>query len=338
MLGSEICKLKGNFDLIIHSIQRLPRSEELSNVLAAVRQKIPSEYLQEMRGLAEGYNAWATQAGVSLRLTQEDILLIHLIPDSKHFHLGALEKEWNKYVKQKRVFACTSLLDRDDQGNVIFGRNMDWCPFGQGGEKSLVMVWKTKGVAVLGVPGMIGAVTGWNKDKVALAMNVCPGKTTKVVGMPAILFNRRILESARDIRSLLTDKEQPLGPYHLTLADPKEASCISFLQGHENNYQRDLANEYIEVLNWQYPKCQGGFFNSQCRHKLLAPYFNKAKNIPNRHPKLMENALRLAPYINSSITIHSLLFRPGEDKVKMSWDNGYAASGRWVEARMTEFF
>ncbi|NGX33776.1 MAG: hypothetical protein K1060chlam1_00117 [Candidatus Anoxychlamydiales bacterium] len=345
LLGAEICKLKKNLDLAVHSILRLPRSKNLPKVLETVRQKIPLEYQQEMRGLAEGYNEWAKQAGVSLRITEDDVLLMHLIPDSKHFHPKALEKKWSEYLIGKKPagsIACTSILDRDDQGNVIFGRNMDWCPFGEAGGKSLVMVWKTKGVAVLGIPGMIGAVTGWNKNKVAVAMNVCPGITTETRGMPAILFNRHVLESATSVFAVrkLVKKERPLGPYHLTIADPKEGSCISFYQKDGNNHQRDLADDKktIEVLNWEYPECEGGFFNSQYRHELLTPYFNGASNIPNRHPKLMENALQFAPYVNSWITMHSLVFRPGEDKVKISWDNGYAASGRWAETKMTDFF
>jgi hypothetical protein len=343
LLGAEICKLKKNLDLAVHSILRLPRSENLPNVLSAVCQKIPSEYLQEMKGLVVGYNEWATQTGASLRITEDDVLLMHLIPDSKHFHPKALEKEWSKHFtgeERARSVACTSILDRDDQGNVIFGRNMDWCPFGEAGGKSLVMVWKNRGVAVLGVPGMIGAVTGWNKDKVAIAMNVCPGETTDILGMPAILFNRHVLESATTVPAIrrLVNEEQPLGPYHLTIADSTEGSCISFYQEDNNHHRRDLVDRHIEVLNWEYPKCEGGFFNSRYRHELLTPYFNNARNIPNRHPKLMENALQLAPYINSWITMHSLVFRPSTNQVKMSWDNGYAASGRWAEAEMTAFF
>lgn len=343
LLGAEVCKLKQNLDLALHSILRLPRSENLPHVLSAVRQKIPSEYLQEMKGLAEGYNEWAAETGASLQMTEEDVLLMHLIPDSKHFHPQALEKQWSEYLGEdeaERLVACTSLLDRDDQGNVIFGRNMDWCPFGEAGGKSLVMVWKSKGVAVLGVPGMIGAVTGWNKDKVAVAMNVCPGETTDARGMPAILFNRHVLESATNVPAIrrLVDEEQPLGPYHLTIADPREGSCISFYQQDGHHHRRDLADRHIEVLNWEYPKCEGGFFNSQYRHELLTPYFDHARNIPHRYPKLMENVLQLAPYVNSWITMHSLVFEPGEDRVKMSWDNGYAASGRWAEAEMTAFF
>lgn len=339
LLGAEICMLKKNMDLALHSILCLPRSENLPTVLNAIRQKIPSEYLLELRGLAKGYTEWAEQNHVSLSITEEDLLLIHLIPDSKHFHPKELENS-SRQEEREPVFACTSLLDRDDQGHVIFGRNMDWCSFGAGGSKSLVLVWKTKGVAVLGVPGMIGAVTGWNKDKLALAMNVCPGETTEMRGMPAVLFNRHLLESATTVAHgcKLIDEVQPLGPYHLTIADPKEGSCISFYQKNGAHYRRDLNEEPLEVLNWEYPRCEGGFFNSQHRHDLLTSYFQNAKKIPNRHPQLMENALQLSPYINSWITMHSLVFNFGEDKVKMSWDNGYAASGKWAEAQMTQFF
>lgn len=344
LLGAEIYKLKKNLDLGVHTLLRLPRAAHLQNVLQAVRAKIPPAYLQEIQGVVKGYKDWATQENVSFPITEDDILLMHLIPDSKHFHPKVLEKQWKERPlhteEDARAVACTSLLDRDDEGNVIFGRNMDWCPFGEAGGKSLVMVWKNQGVAVLGVPGMIGAVTGWNKSKLALAMNVCPGETSEVQGMPAIFFNRHVLESTKDVSAVrqFVEEEQPLGPYHLTVADSREGSCISFYQQDRKAHRRDLADRHIEVLNWEYPKCEGGYFNSQCRHELLEPYFEGAREIPQRHPTLMENALQLAPYVNSWLTMHSLVFRPAANSVKMSWDNGYAASGQWEKADMTAFF
>lgn len=340
LLGPEICQLKAKLDLAVHSILRLPRSRDLPIVLEAVRKKIPEEYAKEMQGLAKGYNAWAEEAGASL-MTEEDVLLMHLIPDSKHFHPKELEETWSEPFQKEPAVACTSLLDRDESGEVIFGRNMDWCPFGEAGSKSLVLVWQTKGVAVLGVPGMIGAVTGWNKNKLAVAMNVCPGETSEVRGMPAILFNRHILESAIDVAEAhqRIGESQPLGPYHLTVADPKKGSCISFYNREDGgHHQRHLLSEPLEVLNWEYPKCEGGFFDSQKRHELLTSYFEGAKEISNKHPELMENVLQLSPYINSWITMHSLVFRPSQDSVKMSWNNGYAASGQWIKVQMTEFF
>lgn len=220
---------------------------------------------------------------------------------------------------------------------------MNWCPFGKAGEKSLVLVWKSNGVAALGIPGMIGAVTGWNKDKMALAMNACPGEEINdIQGMPAILYNRHVLESAKDIPSVnqLLQTSQPLSPYHMTIATSREGRCISFYQNNGENLTRDLQedNEYLEVLNWEYPKCKGGSFNSQYRHDLLTEYFSGAKEIPDRHLKLMENALKIPPYINSWITMHSLIFLPGENLVRMSWGNGYAASKPSYEAEMTSFF
>lgn len=356
ILGAEIQLLKKNLDLAVHTLLRLPRAPNLQNVLREIRKQIPQEYLLEIQGMVEGYNAWGIKEKSkqgSFPITEDDILLMHLIPDSKHFHPKDCEALWQNIPEERqaeeRQVACTSLLDRDDQGNVIFGRNMDWCPFGEAGSKSLVMVWKESGVAVLGVPGMIGAVTGWNRHNLALAMNVCPGTTEEARGMPAIFFNRYVLEFSGNVaeaKELAQRGIQPLGPYHMTMADAKEGSCISFYQDpqhidetHPSHHIRDLSqNEHVEVLNWQYPTCTGGYFNSECRHDLLTPYFQDARTIPNRHPELMENALRLTPYVNSWITMHSLVFRPAENRVKMSWDNGYAASGSWEEAPMDAFF
>ncbi len=132
---------------------RLPRSENLSHVLHAVRQTIPLKLIIFLEGVVRGNSDLGSPDGEPpLEITEDDFLLMHLIPDSKHFHPKELEKkEWSKNLRGEAPsssVACTSLLDRDDQGYPILGRNMDWIPFGDGGGESVVMAWIEDGVAV----------------------------------------------------------------------------------------------------------------------------------------------------------------------------------------------
>jgi hypothetical protein len=91
------------------------------------------------------------------------------------------------------------------------------------------------------------------------------------------------------------------------------------------------------VLNWRYPECQGGFFNSPERDALLTEYF---AGIPqDADPtRLVENALSMAPLVNSWETMHSLIFKPTMDQVALSWDNGHAPNQPWQRLAMSEVF
>ncbi len=343
LLGSAIHELKSHLDLVRHTVLREPRACELRDILNEVREKIPQEYIDEMEGVANGYNRWAQEAGKTARLTLDDVVLMHLIPDSKHFHPKQVKSHQNELLG---AMACTSLLQRgtSDEG-VIFGRNMDWIPFGDGGGKSLLIVWKPENVAALGVPGMIGVITGWNQKRLTLAMNVSPGETTEVRGLPAILYNRLVLSEASTVAEAknLMERVRPLGPYHMTIADAEEeAAAISFYQDADGkDFTRSLEDDqYLPVLNWCYPACEGGYFNSSGRDKLLNQYMKGAKervdHIEGR--KLINNALAIAPLVNSRITMHSLVMLPKADEVELNWDNGFAASNPRQHLALTEVF
>src|SRR5579872_1099534 len=76
LLGKEIDELYDNMELLLHTILRQPKAEELPHVLQNIRGNIPGFYLQELNGLSDGFNAWAEQSGASRRLSSDDFLLI----------------------------------------------------------------------------------------------------------------------------------------------------------------------------------------------------------------------------------------------------------------------
>ncbi len=326
LLGEHIYKLRSNFELIIHTLLRVPRAQDLPQLLETVK-PYSEDFLLEMRGIAEGYNQWAQETGTTTSMTVDDVLLLHLIADSKHFHPKELAQ-----VESLAAYACTGILAREEDGRVVFGRNMDWLPFGQAGASSFVIKWKEEGTRALTIPGMIGVVTGWNTHGVSLAMNVCPGKTEKVEGMPAVLYNRDLLRVVSDVHNVMAyiSAERPLGPYHLIVAHKVDACCISFFQGENPRHHiRILENEPLFVVNWCYPECRGGSFASPERTELLERYFQGAKEEIGDRPettKLVQNALGLSPLVNSAITMHSLVFNHRKGQIELSWDNGFAAS------------
>lgn len=327
LLGKHIYKLRSNFELIIHTLLGVPRARNLPQLLETVK-PYSEDFLQEMRGIAAGYTQWALDTDTATSMSVDDVLLLHLIADSKHFHPKELAQ-----VERLAAYACTGILARDVDGRVVFGRNMDWMPFGQAGASSFVIKWKEEGTRALTIPGMIGVITGWNTAGVCLAMNVCPGATEKVEGTPAVLYNRRLLKSVTAVDNVMAyiSAERPLGPYHLIVAHKTDACCISFFQGENRRHHirilPELPNEVLFVVNWCYPECQGGSFASPERTELLTRYFQGAKEEIGENSemvKLVKNALGLSPLVNSAITMHSLVFRKGQ--IELSWDNGFAAS------------
>ncbi len=349
LLGKEIDELYTNMEFAIHTVLRQPKADALPLTLAKVKAKIPAHHMQELEGLSKGFNAWAEENGKARRLSVDDFLLIHLIPDSKYFHPSEAEQELA--AQQPALIpamACTTIVQRDQKGQLIFGRNMDWCPFGQGGAKSLLIVWKNPAFndfAAFTIPGMIGVVTGWNNQKTCVAMNVCPGARADE-GIPAVLFNRSMLEWNSQ-QHVYANISEPLGPYHLTAADNYgRARVFSFYQGpKKSTFEREVTfddDKPLFTVNWCYPECEGGYFNSQERVDLLGRYFDgAAREIPAAlldKQKLVQQALRLRPYVNSFITMHSLVFQPQSDRVEISWDNGYAASQQSAQLSLSEVF
>ncbi|MBA3237489.1 MAG: hypothetical protein H0T62_03950 [Parachlamydiaceae bacterium] len=361
LLGEHIHRLKKNLDLILHGILRKPDADQIPKVIEALKREIPEEYLEEMKGLTDGFNQWAKETNNSApHVTVEDVLLMHLIADIKHFNPSQVE---NTLSGHKSIWerisdaltpspACTTLLHRDEEKGVIFGRNMDWCPFGHGGGESLFVVWKHSGVATLGVPGLIGAGTGWNRDRLTFAMNVSPGETSEVRGMPSMLYNRHIVQNAHSVEDAesLMERVKPLGPYHLTLADPSgNGKSVSFYQGENQtdhirslDEDEDLDEEVLQVLNYTYPKLEGNIFNSEGRRELLNRYFGGANKDINEGKSewynLIDNALKLTPLVNAWMTLHSLMLVPQSGDVAVSWDNGYAADMPRQNINMDEFF
>jgi hypothetical protein len=206
LLAPQIRMAKRNFDFIIRTILRAPTPADVPHTLEAVKRNLLPTWLRELEGLCAGFDARMTELKQKDRLTLDNAILMHLVPDSKHFHPLKLNKVAAELVPGEMVSgACTCILQKDTTNGMILGRNMDWLAFGTGGESSLLIVWKTLGIASFTVPGLIGVVTGWNQHRLCVAMNVCPGDTPAVLphGVPAIFYNRHVLQQSRH-RSALT--------------------------------------------------------------------------------------------------------------------------------------
>ena len=105
-------------------------------------------------------------------------------------------------------------------------------------------------------------------------MNVCGGFTTQVRGMPASLFNRACLDNCQNIMEMnqFISEHSPLGPYHLTAADPDSAQSVHFYQSDQETHvtRQWKDTQPITTLNCRYsPTSNCDMHHSTSRLKSL---------------------------------------------------------------------
>ncbi len=352
LCGEAINILSSKLDFMIHSYGGFSRASDLEETVKKFHQTIPNQYLLEMEGLVEGYNSWSAEQSMftpTRKLTVDDIILINLYPDLNHFNLSNTEK--SLLEDQKTVdrtddqdvhleVGCSVLIDQDKSGSMVFSRNLDWASYGKLGAYSIVINRKyndpkKRNTVEVGIPSIVGTLTGMNDKGLSLAMNVCANYTNEVKGPPACIYNRMCLESCKSVQEVdtFTKKSSPLGAYHLSVADKYGAEVFHFFQRGSRNdfdgsydfkssaYTRKWHGNPLITLNRTYSSSgwnEEGF-NNEGRKKVLDNFFQ------NRGTYETEDALSLAQ-INRPITLHSVVMKPESKTFKVVFDNAYAAS------------
>ncbi len=111
-------------------------------------------------------------------------------------------------------FACTGVVSLPDYsggaggdgggGHLMLGRNFDFeggDSFGRQKSLTVVIPPKEEGIPFAHVawPGLSGAVTGINQEKIALFINAAATQDFRRIGTPTILMARDVLQHARNI-------------------------------------------------------------------------------------------------------------------------------------------
>ncbi|MBI5272604.1 MAG: hypothetical protein HY861_01305 [Chlamydiia bacterium] len=336
LCGEAINQIVKSFeiDLGLVVIRFLKSANTLPKTLKEVRDTIPPQYIREMEGLVDGYRCWAKEhpGHFPKELSLDDVLLLHLLPDTLHFDLHQLEGSGPSapIVVQDSLVACSAVLEKDPKRGVVFARALDWPSLGVFGTYSLVIHRKglegqvdTVDIAVPGLAG--GMLTGMNEAGFSVAMNVCDGrKTENIGGMPACFYNRMCLEKCTTIQDLreMVAKIHPLGPYHLTAADPEAAASVHFYQDATNTQHviRDLTpNNPLMTLNFCYePTPQKSICHSTERQKELHRFFKNRGDAP------LEHCLSV-PYVNNWSTMHKVVMEPQTKTLRVAFDNAFAS-------------
>jgi hypothetical protein len=124
----------------------------------------------------------------------------------------------------RRLGGCSALLvesERSATGGPLFGRNLDWPPFGSIHEYFLVVVYRPEkklAFASVSAPGMLGVFSGINERGLVVAdLTVTEARDGSakldVLGTPYSLALRRILEEC----STVAEAEKLLGSLKRTV-------------------------------------------------------------------------------------------------------------------------
>lgn len=329
LCGNALHELAERFDAAIHTLEQQPRASQLPRTIAAFRRVISREYLQEMEGLVEGYKDWAKQRSVKpVDLTVDELILTQLLPEACHFNAAEYEGIHAPQASDKRTVACSVIIDRDPERGFVFARNLDWPSLRIAGSHSLVVHRKhsdgrldTVGIAL---PGMIGTLTGMNAHGVSVAMNVCSGDTKEVEGMPSTLLNRMCVEHCKTAREIeeFVQPRNPLGPYHLSVADVNEAFSIHFYQSPRGTHvvRRWTARKPLVTLNCRYsPRPNTPLMKGDGRQRIVNEF------LKSRHGRPLEEALALEE-VNNDQTIHRVVMEPKTRTLKVAFDDAFAGS------------
>ena len=311
-------------------------SQELSTFYKKIQTYIPHDFIQEMQGFVDGYNdrrsEWIFKGP---KITIEDLIFMHMLPDSWHFSPTEYEDLNFTYGK----VACTTILVNNKKLGPVFGRNLDWDSFGILGRKSLIINRKNlkagEKTIDISFPGFMGVLTGMNSSGLSLAMNVSPGDTETIKGIPAAFYNRLILENCKNLQEVHEQikTNHPLGPFHLTVADPKKSGTYHFYQNsslYQPHTQRiTQKNKALVTCNCSYdtsgPEHDDGS-SSKKRHKILKKYFETNKDLiqdTQKLPSLVGKALSFQK-INDIATVHSVVMQPKNKMLTLAFDNAWA--------------
>jgi hypothetical protein len=346
LLAKNIDKLRTSFSLAMQTfpplmpfIHSTPKVEKLRKVINEIKKQLPDAYINEMLGIVEGYNTWAKSKYFfkPKPLTLDEILLFHLEPDVPHFKHLAAEKRLNKTA------ACAAIVDREQDGNIVFGRMMDWPTLGNADAIVIVKENPKTNIQTLevSIPGTIFTLSAMNNHGLSLCMNICYGNTTKVDGMPNALVVKRILnecKSLKDVEKLLPTLKS-LGPFHLIAADRINAAAFYIKQDKKMNIlQEDLKiDQPIVVTNLSKDLEVTDNVNfAKEREEKIGALFDFVKYKFPLKLNIIKEALKL-PFVDNIMSAHKIIMKPGHS-ISLAFDSAYAGKNTMQEVFLTKIF
>jgi len=153
----------------------------------AMEKHIPDEYIQEMRGIADG-------AG----LAYEDVLIMHAHADTVHYGHG-----WGK--PDSKPGQCSNFAawgEATADGALLHGRNLDWSTTG-GAQKYPCVIdyhpFQGNRLCLVAWAGSVGSVTGMNERGITYGEMTSSSTDETLDGLPLFFQFRQILQYANTL-------------------------------------------------------------------------------------------------------------------------------------------
>ena len=179
---------------------------------------VPLEYQYEILGLAEGSEDPLPHMGPRYHR----ILNYHAAHDISHW-------VWDKPVVGCNAFAAVG--DWTESGHLILGRNFDFEAGRRFDENKIIGLYRPEsGCAFLSIawPGMAGAVTGINDERIFCSINGAHSADRGRIGTPASLVVRQVLQYATTLEeatAIIRDAQVFVADSYL-LADGKTGQAV----------------------------------------------------------------------------------------------------------------
>jgi hypothetical protein len=236
----------------------------------------------------------------------------------------------NTLLDVKKIGGCSTLVAepaRSATGKLLFGRNLDWPPFGPLPEFPLVVVCKPAGkhaFASVTWPGLVGVLSGMNDAGLCLAVDeiyaAADGSPRfDSAGVPAILAFRRVLEECTTVE----EAEKLLRPLHrtihvaLTVCDTQHGAVFE-ITSKSLAVRRPV--DGINICTNHFRSEELGTFTPCRRYECL----EKCRT----QPKLgREDVVRKLHEANQgSHTLETMVFEPAERRLHLAYGPGPASA------------
>jgi len=280
--------------------------DKIREAQARLDKYTPKEYLDELKGLAEGS-----------KIPYEEVHLANYFP---------------------ALFHCSGFTVKDEKtvdGTLYHGRVLDYmCRIGLQYDNAIFTVEKEDSLAFVnvGFAGFIGSVSGMNEEKISLGEMGGRGEGLWD-GVPMPILMRMTLEKAHsleDAKSIFSSNERTCEYYYI-FADGKDKSSTAVYAKPESIEFLDPGKSH-EKLPYKVPKCL--MIASGERYESL---HNKVKDY-----ELIDDQkaidLMNAPTASLTNNLHSVLFVPEKLKLWISYAGIYngAYDEEFIELKLAE--
>lgn len=235
-----------------------------------------------------------------------------------------------------KVAGCSTIVvepARSKTGGPVFGRNFDWPPFQNMGEKVAVTVFHPAGkraFASIGLPSLTGVVSGMNDAGLSLTLNEIRKAADKSppldeAGVPRNYLLRRVLEECATVADAETlMRSLPRTSYgSITLCD-KEGGAVFEMTPKSLNVRRATNGVVLCTNHFRSDGLSHGPFQCWRYERLI-----KTQDA-DRKLGVDEVKRELQAVTQLLWTMQSMVFEPRERVLHLNWSaSGNAAAGKW---------